>query len=80
MGMRGTCENPPDFEVETRDVMVVRVGEHKPTADLDETVYGPCEEAIASAEKRVQCSRGKGRGFSEAIVPAARDGDGRYSV
>ena len=74
--MRGTRENPPDFEVETRDVMVVRVGEHKPTADLDETVYGSCEEAAAAGEERVQGSRGGGRGFPAEMVSSARDGDG----
>ena len=40
MDMLGTCEEPPDFEVETRDVIGVKVGEHKPTAEPEKTVYG----------------------------------------
>lgn len=75
MDMLGTCEDPPDFEVETRDVVEVKVGVHKPTAEPVQ-VYGSCEEAAAAGEERVQGSRGGGRGFPEAMVPSARDGDG----
>ena len=75
MDMIGTCEDPPDFEMETRDVEV-RVGENRPTAEPEGTVYGSCEEAAASGEERVQGSRGGGRGFPKAMVPSARDGDG----
>ena len=76
MDMLGTCENPPDFEVETRDVMEVNVGEHKPTAEPEGTVYGNCEDAVAAGEVRVKGSRGGGQGFPGAMVPSARDGDG----
>ena len=78
MDMLGTCEDPPDFEVETRDVMGVKVGVHKPTAEPEGTVYGSCEEAAAAGEERVQGSSGSGRGFPEAMVASAwdRDGDG----
>ena len=54
MDMLGTCEDPPDYEVETRDVMEVKVGEHKPTAEPEGEVYGSCEEAAAAGEERVQ--------------------------
>ena len=33
MDMLGTCEDPPAFEVETRDIMRVKVGVDKPTAE-----------------------------------------------
>ena len=72
MDMIGTCEVPPDFEVETRDVMETGAGEQEPEG----TVYGSCEEATAAGEQRIQGSRGGGRGFPEAMVPSARDGDG----
>ena len=76
MDMLGTCENPPEFEVEIRETMEVRVGVHKPTAEPDGTVYASCDEAAAAGEPRVQGSQGGGRGFPEAMVPSARDGDG----
>ena len=76
MDMLGTCEDPPDFKVETRDVTGVKVGEHKPTAEPAKTVYGSCEEAEEAGEERVQGSQGGGQGFSKAMVPSARDGDG----
>ena len=76
MDMLGTCENPPEFEVEIRGTMEVRVGVHKPTAEPDGTVYGSCEEAADAGEVRVQGSRGGGQGFPAETVPSARDGDG----
>ena len=51
-------------------------GEHRPTTEPERTVYRSCEEAIAAGEERVRGSRGGGRGFPEAMVPSARDGDG----
>ena len=51
-------------------------GEHKPTPELQNSVYRSCEEAAESGEQRVQGSQGSGRGFPKAIVPSARDGDG----
>ena len=76
MDMLGTCEEPPDFEVETRDDMLIKVGVHKPTAEPEETVYGSCGEAAAAGEERVQGSQGGGQGFPKEMVPSARDGDG----
>ena len=75
--MLDTCENPPEFEVEIRHAMEVRVGEHKPepTDELPNPVYGSCEEAAEAGEERVQGSQGGGEGFPKAMVPSARDGD-----
>ena len=74
--MLGTCENPPDLEV--WEAMGTVVGEHKPepTEELQNSVYGSCEEAAEAGEQRVQGSQGGGRGFPKAMVPSARDGDG----
>ncbi len=38
--------------------------------------YASCDEAAAVGEPRVQGSSGPGRGFPQAKVPSARDGDG----
>ena len=76
MDMLGTCENPPEFEVNTLDHLGTVAGEHKPTPEPEGAVYGSCEEAAAAGEQRMQGSRGGGRGFPKATVPAARDGDG----
>ena len=76
MDMLGTCENPPDMEVEELDYLGTLVGEHKPEPELQNSVYGSCEEAEAAGEERAQGSQGGGRGFPKAMVPSARDGDG----
>ena len=77
MDMLGTCEHPPEFEVETRKTMEVSVGVHKPeTTEQDGSVYGSCDEAEAAGEQRVQGSQGGGRGYPKAMVPSARDRDG----
>ena len=78
MDMLGTCENPPDMEVEELDYLGTATGEHKPepTEELQNSVYGSCEEAESAGEQRVQGSRGGGEGFPKAMVPSARDGDG----
>ena len=76
MDMLGTCENPPEYEVEMREAMEVKVGVHKPTAEPEGAVYESCDEAEAAGEQRVQGSQGGGEGFPKAMVPSARDGDG----
>ena len=82
MDMLGTCENPPDVEVEELDYLGTATGEHKPTPGVEPTedpessVYGSCEEAESAGEQRIQGSQGGGRGFPKAMVPSARDGDG----
>ena len=40
-----------------------------------EAVYDSCDAAEAAGEERVQGSSGSGRGFPQAMVPSARDGD-----
>ena len=74
--MLGTCENPPEFQVETLEYPETTTRQDKPTAEPEETVYESCEKAAAAGQERVQGSRGGGRGFPAAIVPSARDGDG----
>ena len=74
MDMLGTCENPPEFEVETLDYLGAVTGEDKPEAES--TVYGSCEEAEFAGESRFQGSQGGGLGYPKAMVPTARDGDG----
>ena len=76
MDMLGTCENPPEFEVEIRETMEVRVEVLDPTAEPEGAVYGSCEEAAEAGEERVQGSQGGGRGYPTAMVPSTRDGDG----
>ena len=76
MDMLGTCEVPPRYEVEELDYLGSVTREHKPTVELEGSVYASCEEAAAAEEERVQGSRGGGRGFPKAMVPSARDGDG----
>ena len=70
------CENPPDVEV--REALESRAGEHKPepAEELQNQVYGSCEEAEFAGESRFQGSQGGGLGYPKAMVPSARDGDG----
>ena len=76
MDMLGTCEHPPEYEVEIKGALEARVGVHKPTAEPEGAVYGSCEEAAAAGEQRVQGSQGGGLGYPKRVVPSARDGDG----
>ena len=76
MDMIGTCEDPPEYEVETLDYLGAVTGEDKPTEEPENPVYGSCEEAAEAGEQRMQGSQGGGRGFPKAMVPSARDGDG----
>ena len=76
--MLGTCKNPPSVEVEVWEVLGAATGEHKPEPadELQNPVYGSCEEATAAGEQRILGSQGGGRGYPTAMVPSARDGDG----
>ena len=76
MDMLHTCENPPQVELETLDIMGSVTGVDKATPEREETVYESCEEAAAAGEPRVLGSRGGGQGFPKTMVPSARDGDG----
>ena len=76
MNMLGTCENPPDVEV--REALESAAGEHKPepAEELQNPVYGSCQEAEFAGESRFQGSQGGGLGYPKTMVPSARDGDG----
>ena len=63
MDMLYTCDEPPEVEVEELDYLGTRVGEHKPTEELQNSVYGSCDDAESAGEQRVQGSQGGGRGF-----------------
>ena len=71
MDMLGACENPPEYEVEIRETMEVRVGMHKPetTEEQDGSVYGSCEDAESAGEQRVPGSQGGGQGLPEGDAP-----------
>ena len=75
MDMLGTCENPPDVDV--REALESAAGEHKPepAEELQNSVYGSCQEAEFAGESRFQGSQGGGLGYPKAMVPSARDGD-----
>lgn len=47
-----------------------------PTLSGAGSVYDSCDAAAAAGEPRVQGTAGSGRGFPQATVPSARDGDG----
>ena len=76
MDMLGTCEHPPDVEV--WEALESATGEHKPepAEELQNPVYGSCEEAEFAGQQRFQGSQGGGLGYPKAMVPSARDGDG----
>ena len=76
MDMLGTCENPPMVDV--REARESAAGEHKPepAEELQNPVYGSCQEAEFAGESRFQGSQGGGLGYPKAMVPSARDGDG----
>ena len=73
--MLNTCEDPP---VVVLTALETATGVHKPepTDELQNSVYGSCEEAAAAGEERVQGSQGGGLGYPKTMVPSARDGDG----
>ena len=45
-------------------------------APSTDTVYDSCEAAASAGEPRILGGSGAGRGFPQATVPSARDGDG----
>ena len=69
--MLHTCENTPEVVMEGWEALGTRVGEHKPTAEPEGTVYSSCEEASEAGEQRVQGSHGAGgRGSRQNWSPA----------
>ena len=74
-GTSGTDETmQPEAEDATATATPTPMPELESQEDI--SVYGSCEEAIEAGESRVQGSSGGGRGFPQAMVPSAGDGDG----
>jgi len=80
--MLNTC--PPDYkrpaEYPERTPAVVQIErqqEEQPgdASELHEGAYASCDEAEAAGVERQLGTKGDGRGFPKATVPAARDGD-----
>ena len=65
--------SPPDLAgptfPRTGDLIVAEL-------ELQNPVYGSCEEAEFAGQQRFQGSQGGGLGYPKAMVPSARDGDG----
>ena len=76
--MINTCANPPQVMVsrQTQAAPTPAPTRHvvQPTPQI--RTYGSCDAAQAAGERRVQGSKGDGRGFPKSMVPSARDGDG----
>lgn len=83
-GMLQTC--PEDTVLDSRAASQVPV---PPLAPVESTpapstnapsgtqaTYESCDDAQAAGEPRVEGASGSGRGFPQAMVPSARDGDG----
>ena len=71
--MLGTCANPSSLTTMQGDAPSRPAS---PTPTSSGQPYASCEEAEEAGEERVQGSSGSGRGFPQAKVPSARDGDG----
>ena len=76
MDMLYTCDEPPEVEVEELDYLGTRVGEHKPTEELQNSVYGSCDDAESAGEQRGAGKPGRRSGFPEGDDPVLADGDG----
>ena len=76
MDMLGTCENPPDVDV--REALESGTGEHKPepAEELQNPVYGSCEEAESAGGVQVPGEPGRRPGLPEGNGPV-RPGWGR---
>ena len=72
--MLGICATIPSLTVVQGEASSPPVS---PTATPHlESSYASCDEAAEAGEQRVQGTSGAGRGFPQAMVPSARDGDG----
>ena len=80
--MLNTCANSPQLTVShQRQVSPTPVPTSRPaqptaTPTPQMRTYANCDAAQAAGERRVQGSKGGGRGFPKWMVPSARDGDG----
>lgn len=84
--MLGTCTSPPSLTVITSEPASVTTSP-TPTPVPGSTpgsagvvVYDSCDDATKAGEVRVQGDSGPGRGFPQAMVPSAGDGDGDGTV
>ena len=67
--MLGTCERPPDVELEMLGLMVIKVGEHKPTEELQNPVYRSCEGSGVRGGAQVPGEPGRRPGLPEGDGP-----------
>ena len=80
--MLGTCTPPQALTVvhagpiDTTEPTPTQIGGTPSPPPTPASTYTSCDDAVAAGEPRVQGSSGSGRGFPEAKVPSARDGDG----
>ena len=76
--MLGTCAIPPKLTVIKSDRVPspARPTRSPTPSTTGDAIYDSCEAAEEAGEQRVLGSRGSGRGFLQALVPSARDGDG----
>ncbi len=80
--MLNACANRPQLTVShQRKVSPTPVPTSRPprpaaTPTPQMRTYASCDAAQAAGERRVQGSKGGGRGFPKWMVPSARDGDG----
>ena len=80
--MLDTCANPPQLtasqgqQVNPPPVPSERPAQPSATPTLQTRTYANCDAAQAAGERRVQGSKGGGRGFLKSMVPSARDSDG----
>ena len=78
-GMLDTCADPPKLQLSQGDTPIdpqPTNGPHYPTPTPTAETYSSCDAAQAAGERRVQGSKGGGRGFPKWMVPSPRDGDG----
>ena len=73
--MLGTCDIPHRLSIDGSSPGDANQPP-PPSDDPPITQYPSCEAAEAAGETRVLGSNGPGRGFPQAMVPSARDGDG----
>ena len=76
--MLNTCIDPPQLTVshQTQAAPTLEPTRQAVQPTPATRTFSSCDAAAAAGERRVQGSKGSGRGFPKATVPSARDGDG----
>ena len=80
--MLDTCTSPPQLavsqsqQVNPTPVPTERPAQPSASPTPQTRTYANCDAAQAAGERRIQGSKGGGRGFPRWMVPSARDGDG----